>query len=502
MSDTMHKSVLSGLCFFLLFWLTVAPAVVDAETGFLRTYQSVSTANFVVKAMAVHESSGDFIMGGYYSGESIFGGTSVVAQGPSDAFLMRTDASAGSRWIRQIRGAGESDGVQQVFGVAVDQAGNSYVTGESTGAAYIDADSSGAAALSGTGTFVFVAKYDDQGNLAWHQEASSDLQEVRTRSVAVDGSGNVYIAGWFFGTSASFGSIDAVGGGGFTPFVAKYNAAGTIQWVQTGDGLEAQIWAMIVDADGALTVAGNFYNTVQFGAFQLSSAGAADMFLVRYNADGTVQWAGRAGGTGDDLANGLAADNSGGVVVVGQFADTAIFGTGQVSSAGDRDAFVARYDVSGNVSWVTGFGGPGQDSARGIGVHPLGRIAVSGEFSDTVDLNGEALVSRGGTDALVAFFSPSGEIISALGGGGADNDMGRSVVWHGQQLAVAGGFKGAAVFGDMHLGTHSFFDAGELFFSLLGDEVPFSGIAGDFSGNGQIGLEDAISILQVLISGR
>jgi hypothetical protein len=78
----------------------------------------------------------------------------------------------------------------------------------------------------------------------------------------------------------------------------------------------------------------------------------------------------------------------------------------------------------------------------------------------------------------------------------------RTAVWQGQRLAVAGGFKSAATFGDMYLGTHTQFDAGELFLSFVGEELPYSGIGGDFSGDGKVGLEDVISILQVLISGR
>jgi hypothetical protein len=285
--------------------------------------------------------------------------------------------------------------------------------------------------------------------------------------------------------------------------VAQYDAQGTLPWVEHAMIAEAaRINAMAVHADGTLTVAGDFSGSIVLDTIMLTSSGQTDLFVARYDGDGQVDWARRAGGPGPDTAHGLAALASGGVLVTGEFTGSAVFGEETVTTAGDSDAVVASYEAfDGRVSWVKAMGGPGRDAARAAAVHYTGQIAVAGEFSDDLQLGDQVLTSRGGTDVFVTFHEPSGRIVAGHGGGGAFNDVGRTVVWQGQTLILCGGFTGAAVFGDAHPGTHSEFEAGEMFLSFLGEQPLPGDVPGDLSRNGQLGLEDAIFILRLLSTG-
>lgn len=504
MSKAMKKVVLLFLTGALSVVMTAG--TVWAEFGFFRAYQAVSTGNFVSTGMAVHQETGDLLISGYYSGKTILGGASLDSGGGSQAFLARLDSAGVPRWIREVRGSGN----KRANGVAVDGAGNSYVTGESIGAATIQEGSTGTVSLAAAGDrFMFVAKYDPTGNLLWVRRGTSSY-ELAGDGMAVDVSGNVYVAGWFWNDASFDGSN--VTGSGFSPsniYVAHYGSDGSIQRVVT---MTTATWCRVngiaVTGAGAITLVGEFSGV----AFGLSSAGNRDAFVARYDGAGTFQWARGGIGAGTNLAQGVAADGSGGVVVVGQVSGTASFGAKQVVSTGGYDGFVARYDSSGNVSWVTGFGGAGDDAAGGVSISPSGRIAVAGEISGTVILDGKVFTSRGGSDAFTGIYSPSGDFISGFAGGGSGDDFAKTAAWKGDELlAVAGGFTGAAGFGAVNLGTHAALsgkaddlegEGGELFLALLSDELPAGGIPGDFTGNGRVGLEDVIAILQFLTFQR
>lgn len=479
--------------------ILAAGGAAHAEFGFVRTFQANTLGNLVGTRIGAYPGSQDMIICGYYSGESFFGGEFMdSAGGASQGFLARMDSRGWVKWVREIRGTGD----QRAYGAAVDQGGNIYVTGRSTGTAVFAGGSAGPTPVRGD-TFVFVAKYSSAGDLLWvrHGDASWD---AGGSAVAVDASGAVYVGGWVFGTGM-FGSVPVMSEPAPNSFLAKYDAlSGEVKWVRTAvSGQGSRIHDMAVHS-GAVTVAGEFLGTVVFGTHQLSgtgdvSSGNTDAFVVRYNAAGEAQWAERSGGEGVDAVYGVASDPSGDVLVVGRTSsETAVFGDKQLAGAGQGDGFVARYDETGNVLWVAGFGGPGEDSAKGVSVKSSGRIAVTGEFSGTVAVAGRELKSRGGKDVFAAFYSPSGAFISGYAGGGAGDDAGRSAAWQEEMLVVAGGFEGSAIFGDDNLSTHTSFEMGELFVSLMGDILPSGAIAGDFTGDRRVDLADIIAILRML----
>ncbi len=499
----------------LLFMSLAMPGPSCAEFDFARTYQSVSTGSLVGSHMVPHV-DGDIALSGYYSGSAVFGGREMDANDEaSQGFLMRLTREGSVQWCREIRG-GKSD--QRAHGVAVDKAGNSYVTGEATGELLIEGGEAQDVSFSRGGKFMFVAKYDPDGNLLWAKQAFSSKEivgEVVGRRVVVDGLGNVYVAGLFV-KDAKLGDelISGNPGALWSAFVAKYNSSGTIQWARavntypTGDeDALSQFNALAVDGGGAVTVAGVFSGKILVGANQFTSSGANDAMVVRYDgADGSVSWAGKAGGTGDDGIHGLAVDGSGGVLAVGHFSDTAGFSgsptIGQIDSLGETDGFLARYEAEGNFSWVKGIGGPGEDAAFGVAIHETGRIAVSGAFSKEIKIGQTTLTSRGETDVFVTRHLPSGDIDAAFAGGGPKADLGGSLSWIGDWLVVGGSFRGPASFGNMNIGSTATLPGGDLFLAILGDALGPGDIRGDMTHNGRVGLEDAIWIIQFLTFGR
>src|SRR5205085_2314896 len=120
-----------------------------------------------------------------------------------------------------------------------------------------------------------------------------------------------------------------------------------------------------VDTDGNSYISGGFTSTANFDGLTVSSAGKTDLFLAKYNAAGAIQWVKRAGGLLDDASRGgsrLAVDRAGNFYVHGPFQDGAVFESTVLTSKGGNDVFTAKFNSQGNLLWVRQAGGLGDET--------------------------------------------------------------------------------------------------------------------------------------------
>ena len=172
-------------------------------------------------------------------------------------------------------------------------------------------------------------------------------------------------------------------------------------------------------------------------------------------------WAKRAGGTSIDFGRGIAVDGSGNSHVTGEFFGSATFGPGEtnettLTSAGNRDIFVAKYDASGDLVWAkrAGAGGASFDQGLGIAVDGSGNSYVTGHFVGSAtfgpgETNETTLTSAGFDDIFVAKYDASGDLVWAKRAGGMSfNDFGQGIAVDGSGNSyVTGNFQGSATFG-------------------------------------------------------
>ena len=123
-------------------------------------------------------------------------------------------------------------------------------------------------------------------------------------------------------------------------------------------------------------------------------------------ATGDHLWSNRFGGTSSEYGHSVAIDSAGNVLVTGYFQGTADFGGGGLTSAGDLDVFVAKYDASGKHLWSKRFGGTSGDYGLSVAIDSAGNVLVTGYFQGTVDFGGGGLTNAGSVDIFVAKFSP------------------------------------------------------------------------------------------------
>lgn len=208
------------------------------------------------------------------------------------------------------------------------------------------------------------------------------------------------------------------------------------------DAVTGLAWPQSEGFPGFIT--GVFADTIAFGASSLASAGGSDVFLVRLDYNGVPAWSRRMGGELDDVAYAITkvAD---GVIVVGAFEGTANFGGADLTSAGGTDIFVVKYTSGGDHVFSWRFGGSLDDVALGIsGVNPF---YVTGYFGGTLNFGGNDLTSAGGRDIFVARWHGNGTHEWSYAYGGALDDVGAAISTTSSFAVVVGSFAGTANFG-------------------------------------------------------
>jgi hypothetical protein len=243
-----------------------------------------------------------------------------------------------------------------------------------------------------TGNYGLV-KYDASGVEQWVAAYTLGRGYDWLTALALDGQGNVYVSGFSDGGEETREDIVTI----------KYDANGNQLWVARYNGPSSgadEAWAMVGDG------AGNVYVT---GATFSDSNVSGDFLTVKYDADGIEQWVARYDGPsmGDDSAHAIAVDGAGNVCV-----------TGRVTGSGPRystveDYATVKYDAKGNQLWVAIYGAPegGNDSPEDVAVDDQGNVHVAGEVNDLFDVGpdyGTIKYDASGSQLWVAVYNGPG----------------------------------------------------------------------------------------------
>ena len=345
-------------------------------------------------------------------------------------------AALAQEWSWAYATANTEGGRGNGAAVALDASGASYVVGT-----FQETMTVGAQTLTAEGEDAFVIRFDAAGEPDWAVQIGGPGRDVGA-DVAVGPDGAVYAVGLFDGT-ASAGGTSITSAGSSDAFVVQLTAAGGVAWARALGGPAFDTGAGVAASDAGVFVTGGFVETTDIGGTALTSAGSGDLYLARLTPAGAVTWAVQAGGPGSDLALGLAAHADGSAALVGRFEETAGFGDLSVTSAGAGDAFVARYDADGQALWAARGGNPtSNDYGFGAAFASDGDVIASGEFSETADFSGTAVASAGSADGFLARYAGAdGALVWIEGVGGVEYDTAGDVaVGPGDAITLTGGF--------------------------------------------------------------
>ncbi len=310
---------------------------------------------------------------------------------------------------------------------------------------------------------IYIAKYGPDGSFKWVRTAGG-ISGDYAHAIACDAAGNCYITGEIE-RAVKFGSVSMTGNGGNDVFVAKYNTNGTLLWAKKlGGSNQSDKGLGIAQSNGSIYVTGYFKVTANFAGTYLTSAGLKDIFIAKYTSDGVFQWVKKAGGPGDDEGAAVTADAGGNVYITGYYSNTANFGGPSITSKGSTDIFIAKYNSSGTCIWARSIGERGLDNGHGIAADNSGRIFLTGAFRHTTYFGSTALTSPGGKeDIFVACYNSSGNAVWAKKSGGNLNDRGRALaIDKNSNVYITGNYCLNASFGTK---TIYGVDSAEIFFA-------------------------------------
>ncbi|MDD3235233.1 MAG: SBBP repeat-containing protein, partial [Candidatus Cloacimonetes bacterium] len=346
------------------------------------------------------DSDGNVYITGIFEISATFGDINLSDIGSTNIFVAKLDSAGNWLWAK---GAGSMANWNYGLGIAVDNAANVYVTGSFQLSVAFGANTlicTGdkdifVAKLDSTGNWLWAKSADGEGG-----SGGGD-----GRSIAVDSNSNVYLTGSihekvYFG-SIILGS--STGNTEDNIFVAKLDSAGNWLWAKDAGGSAWDYSCGIaLDGTGNCYVTGYFWGDAYFGGITITSLGQTDIFVAKLDSAGNWLWAQRAGGTLNydyDEGSDIAVDSVGNVYFTGYFSGTsASFGSNSLTSNGTKDSFVAKLDSGGNWIWAKGVGGIGEDKGNGIALDSNNNIYVSGHFAGTnVAFDAITLTSNGHT---------------------------------------------------------------------------------------------------------
>jgi len=324
--------------------------------------------------------------------------------------------------------------------VCTDADGNVYTTGTFQGATI----SFGSYVLQNTSEgFLdfFVAKYDPQGNVLWAVSDGGAMDDY-AYGICVDVEGNVFITGHFNSPSLTIATstLTNISTSVNAPdvFTAKYDHNGMALWGRSGNvgatNEAAFAYGIGSDASGNVYITGSYgYGSdISFDGTTLQSLGSYDMFLVKYDTDGNVQWANRMGGSNNDAAKAIHVDANGNTYITGSFIDLADFGGISLVSTNPayQEIFVAKYDSSGNCDWanyaLVPYAG-NYASGTGITTDPAGSVYLTGYFEYSLSFGNDTLANAGNRGLFLAKYDSDGTPLWGRSPGGTGNDVGAGV---------------------------------------------------------------------------
>lgn len=322
------------------------------------------------------------------------------------------------------------------YGLASDNNNNVYMTGVTSSMSNIATSGSFQDTMAGS-TDAFVTKFDAAGNCVWATYFGGANADRGTAICLTPDMQDVYFSGVTNSATgiATTGSFQDTLGGGVDAFLAKFDTSGQRVWCSYygGSGSEGSglIAGVSCNRSGKVFLSGETAsdnNISTPGSYQGTRAGGIDAFLTQFDSSGQRLWGTYFGGSGSEYGRRTGCDSLGNVYLAGygnSSSGIATAGAYQSTFGGVMDAFLAKFDTTGNLQWATYFGGSALETFSALAVHADGTAYIAGGTSSTgLATSGTHQDTIGGlTDGYLASFANNGQLNWATYLGGESSDF-------------------------------------------------------------------------------
>ena len=267
-------------------------------------------------------------------------------------------------------------------------------------------------------TDFWIMKIDSSGNIQWQNTIGGFGYDYLSHAIACIGGGYLLVG---YSNSGISGDKYELGNGGHDIWVVKVNAIGNIEWQNTigGSGLD-DCRRVIQCSDGNYIIAGRSDSNIS-GDKTENSQGGLDYWILKLNSTGSILWQNTIGGSSTETIEEIieTADNE--IMVFGDsFSD--VSGDKTIPSYGNRDFWVLNLDSLGNILWQKVIGGSGDEILNGVVVCPDGGYLLGGNSTSSIS-GDKSEINIGGYDFWIVKISDEGivEWEETIGGISSDN---------------------------------------------------------------------------------
>lgn len=329
----------------------------------------------------------DIFVVGTFGDDFNIGTKTLINNGIADIFISKTNANGETVWAKS---AGSSDR-DQVTGLQLFEDSILYFSGTFWDNATFDNLS-----LSAVGNTLFIAKYDTSGQAVWVEKITGNgLKNIEAGKV--DAQGNYYITGTF-SNNLYFPNDTLIAQGTNDAFVAKYDINGNQIWAKSaGYQLRTIATSLAINGIGEVYIAGEFDGRVIFGNDTLFAAAQDfDIFLAKYDANGNLQFGKRFGGIFNNTNPKIEMGIFGKVIMAGTFIGLLNLDQNSIQTNNfDSDIFLATLDSDGSVLTQTQFGGSEDEVLTNLTVN-IEDFYLSGFFRNNTSIGNINLSTASG----------------------------------------------------------------------------------------------------------
>ncbi|HOW52486.1 MAG TPA: DUF1566 domain-containing protein [bacterium] len=324
---------------------------------------------------AAVDSGGNIYVTGTARGD--FDGNTQI--GGDDIFLTRWNANGTKAWSKLLGTTSTSSMYEEGYAIAINNSDEIFTSGDV-----------GASIDGGTyiGNYdVFLGKYLGDGEKQWIKQYGTDDWDI-TYSMAQDNAGNLYMVGSTRGSLSGYTNA-----GADDLFLMKTSGSGIESWHREwGTSGVDRAWGVAVDSNDNIYVTGETGGDLDGN----TSAGNSDIFLTKWNSDGTKAWTKQWGNDQPDTGSAVVVDKNGFIFVTGA-ANGSLDGN---PDAGAGDVFLTKWSPSGTKIWTKQWGSSGNDWGRAMAIDDNGKIFITGSSGGLIDGN----LDSDNTDIFLSVF--------------------------------------------------------------------------------------------------